>query len=412
MIARKRAGIFLAVLLGSGCQVHPGGARVVNLRFSGYAGNPAETDLMAKLVTEFNRSHPGIHVGYEPVPSQYDSKLLAMLASHAAPDVFYLDAAQFEPLWRKHVLEPLDAFVARSRTTRRHDFVGSLVRAFSAKGHLYGIPKDFNTLALFYNKTLFDRAQQPYPDATWTLARLRRAAIALTRPQARPPQYGFALTDGDPDRYIPIAREFGAALFDARGDCTIASPAGIGALSWYAGLAGKDGCAVYPSEVGSSWTGDVFGRQQAAMVFEGGWLIPYLARAYPGVRYGTTELPAGPAGRSNFLFTVAYAMPKACRHKAAAWKLISYLTSSAAEAQVTFAVPSRKAASARYAEQHPRYRAILAGARYARPFAFGPEGGRVVDRLGEAVQKVFLGASSPRRALLAAAAGIAAIGGQ
>src|SRR5690606_39688550 len=63
--------------------------------------------------------------------------------------------------------------------------------AFTLNGGIYGIPKDFNTLALFFNKDLFDFAGVPYPDEDddWnTLAdKLRRVA------ELGPDFYGLAL---------------------------------------------------------------------------------------------------------------------------------------------------------------------------------------------------------------------------
>ena len=37
----------------------------------------------------------------------------------------------------------------------------------TADGGQYGIPRDLNTIVLFYNKTMFDAAGLPYPDDTW-----------------------------------------------------------------------------------------------------------------------------------------------------------------------------------------------------------------------------------------------------
>jgi len=38
-----------------------------------------------------------------------------------------------------------------------------LIQAFTLNGKVYGIPKDFNTLAIEYNKDIFDEAKVPYP---------------------------------------------------------------------------------------------------------------------------------------------------------------------------------------------------------------------------------------------------------
>ncbi len=387
-------------LLAAACRQGGAGdtSRTV-IRFSGYAGNPAETDLMKKLVADFNAGQKEIKAVYEPVPGQYYPKLLTMLVSKTAPDVFYLDILYFEPFLAKGIMRPLDDFMAKSRLDRGV-FIPSLIDAFSDDGKTYGIPKDFNALGLFYNKEAFEREHLAPPDATWTLDKLRDTAKALTKkyPSGHQ-QYGFALTHDNIDRYLPVARGFGAELFDAKGACAMARPPARDAMAYYSGLKLQDKAAIYPSEVGSNWTGDAFGRQAAAMVFEGGWLIPYLADSFPKVPYGVAELPRGPAGRSNFLFTVAYVIPTTSKQPEAAWKLIEFLTSEQAQRQVTFALPSRKAISARYAAARPEYKAILAGADYAQPYEFGPKGDRIKDRLGVAVQEVFLGAKEPARAL-------------
>ncbi|HEY9898662.1 MAG TPA: ABC transporter substrate-binding protein [Pantanalinema sp.] len=378
----------------------------VRLRLSGYAGNPAETDLMRELVADFNASQREIVVRYEPVPGQYYPKLLTMLASRTAPDVFYLDILYFQPfLAKRSILRPLDDFLA-SASTRTGDFVPALIAAFSDKGKVYGIPKDFNTLGLYYNRKSFDRAGLAYPTDRWDLARFREAAERLTRPQGPAPRSGFAMPPDNADRFLPIAAMFGATLYAPDGACAIASPQGVQALTYYAALRRTDRSAIFPSEVGASWTGDAFGRAQAAMVFEGSWLTPYLEESFPRLDYGLTQLPRGPAGRSNFLFTVAYVIPQSAKHPEAAWKLIAYLTNEASQERITFALPSRKAVSERFVAKHPEYRAILSAAAYARPYAFGPRGNRVNDRLGLAVQEVLLGVKPPKQALDDAAAAI------
>lgn len=401
---RRRGGWLLVLaysILISGCGANDAGSTgKARIRLAGYTGNPAETDLLSTLVAEFNRSQPDVEVVYEPVPGQYYAKILTMLVARTAPDVFYLDIAYFEPFLAKRVLTPLDPYLERS-ATHRDQFIPALYNAFTHEGTVYGIPKDFNTLALFYNRDRFARRRVAEPDSTWDLATLRQASTQLTeRPRH---QYGFALTHDDVDRYLPIARMFGATLFAPNGSAAIDSGPAQRAMEYYAGLKLVDGSAIYPSEVGTTKPYDVFGRGLAAMVFEGSWLIPYLREFFPGVRYGVVELPAGPAGRSNWLFTVAYAIPRTSRHPDAAWKLIEFLTSEAVQERITFALPSRREVSEQYVDKHPEYRPILDAAAYAVPYRFGPKGDRVRQRLGAMVQEVFLGAKDIPTALRDAA---------
>jgi multiple sugar transport system substrate-binding protein len=376
-----------------------------HLRFSGYAGNPAETDLVKKLVAEFNAAHDDIEVSYEPVPGQYVPKILTMLVANTAPDVFYLDIAFFKPFLQKNVLRPLDDYLARAGIAKE-EFLPRLVEGFSDKGTLYGIPKDFNAYALFYNKDIFDEQGLDYPDASWDLERLRATAKKLTKPG----RAGFVLTHDTCDRYLPVARMYGARLFTDAGRVAIDSPEAREALRFYAGLKRDDHAAIYPSEVGTSQVGDAFGRGLAAMAFEGSWIIPYLKSTYPNVRYGVAPLPRGPVGRSNFLFTVAYVIPKGSKNPDAAWKLIEHLTSPKSQAQVTFALPSRRAEADAYVAERPPYRPVLEGAAYAQPYDFGPKGDRVKSRLGVMVQEVFLGAKDADTALRDAARDIERLG--
>lgn len=398
----------LLVLLGLlGCRpAEPESPGRVSIRLSGYAGNPAETELMQKLVGDFNRAQEAVHVRYEPVPGSYYPKVLTMLAGGTAPDVLYLDILYFKPfLAKRKILRPLNDLISRSRMDPAA-FIPSLLNAFRDGETIYGIPKDFNTLGLYYNRDAFSREGLADPDATWDLSRFRQAAITLTGRHDKRQQYGFALAPDTADRFLPIAFMFGASLFGPDGKCAIASPEGIRAMEFYAGLKRVDHAAVFPSEVGSSWSGDAFGRQDAAMAFEGSWLTPYLQTTFPDLPYGVAELPKGPAGRSNFLFTVAYVIPQSSKHVDAAWQLIEFLTSEEAQSQVTFALPSREAISRQYVAAHPEYRPILEAAAYAQPYDFGPQGPRITERLGVALQEVLLGVKDAATALQDAAGDI------
>jgi multiple sugar transport system substrate-binding protein len=379
----------------------------IHLRFSGYTGNPVETRVMGELVSEFNAAHPDVEVAYEPISGQYYPKLLAMLVSGTAPDVFYLDTIYFKPfLAKKKILLSLEPFLAKS-DTKKEDFLPQLVDAFSADGVLYGIAKDFNALALFYNKDMFDAAGLSYPDPSWDTERLRDAAKRLTRPGG---PHGFVLKHDRIDQFLTIAHTFGAEVMGPDGKSAIGRPEAVAALDFYAGLKMKDDAAIYPSEVGATYVADAFGRRTAAMTYDGSWMIGYLGESNPDVRYGLTELPRGPKGRSNLIFTVAYAIPQSSRHPEAAWRLIEFLTSDASQARITWALPSRRAASRRYVAEHPEFAPVLESSTYARPWEFGPKSNRVEARLSVAVQQVFLGGRSSADALGDAAREIDRIG--
>jgi multiple sugar transport system substrate-binding protein len=106
------------------------------------------------------------------------------LVGEAAPDVFYLDALEAPFLMSQNVLEPLDAYITPEFNLP--DFEDTLLDSFKYQNQIYGLPKDYSTLALFYNKKAFAAAGLSNPPATWH--ELRNYSKQLTGKLNR---YGF-----------------------------------------------------------------------------------------------------------------------------------------------------------------------------------------------------------------------------
>jgi len=131
------------------------------------------------------------------------------------------------------------------------------------------------------------------------------------------------------------------------------------------------------------------------MVYEGGWLIPYLKQQFPNINYGVVTPPAGPKGEGNLIFTVAYVISKNSKNPEAAWRVINYLTSEAAQKEVMesgFALPTRLSLQeSDYLKTNPASAAIFRGAlQGARPFMWGLVGSDVNDQMTKALERVYL----------------------
>ena len=137
------------------------------VRLSGWASSPSETALLQSLLYQFSVENPDILVKYEPITGDYKQALLTSIASGTEPDIYYVDIFWWLELATNDVLLPLDDLMA-STSTQRDDFIPVLMDAFTYEGTTYGIAKDFNTLGMFYNKGLFDKAGLEYPTDDWT----------------------------------------------------------------------------------------------------------------------------------------------------------------------------------------------------------------------------------------------------
>lgn len=361
------------------------------VRLSGWVSSPAETALLESLLYKFSLANPDIVVKYEPITGDFWATINTMVAAGQEPDIYYMDIFQFPAFAQNDVLVPLDDYMAKSGI-QRGEFIPSLIDAFTFEGQTYGIPKDFNTLGLFYNKDLFDQAKLAYPTDDWTWDDLKAAAEKLSDPANN--LYGLGVP-ADPGRFPIFAFQNGGAIMtDDFSDTLLDSSESVAAAEFYTSFR-KDKSGAIPADVGEGWQGTVFGKGQFAMVYEGGWLIPYLRDQFPNTKYGVVTPPAGPKGEGNLIFTVSYVISKNSKNPEAAWKVISFLTNEESQKTVLesgFALPSRQSLQASdYLKNNPASAAIFNGAlQGAHPFMWGLVGSDVNDQMGKALERVYL----------------------
>ena len=96
-------------------------------------------------------------------------------------------------------------------------------------------------------------------------------------------------------------------VFQNKGSlANVTSPAVVAAVNFYVGLIQK-GLAATPDKLGSGWCGEALGKEKAAIIFEGNWLLPFMKSTYPGIEYGIFPMVKNKAG-GNLAFTVSYSM--------------------------------------------------------------------------------------------------------
>ncbi|HHY57883.1 MAG TPA: ABC transporter substrate-binding protein, partial [Chloroflexi bacterium] len=341
-------------------------AGAVNLQLMGWASSDAENVRLQEVVDGWNAANPDIQVSLNLVPD-YDTKLQTSLAGGAPPDIFYVDSFRLPDLAAANALLPIG-----DKMTNVDDFYPSLREAFTVGGTFYCPPKDFSTLALEYNTDLFDAAGLAYPTADWTWDDLRAAAEKLTNKDTG--VVGFSI---NPDfaRWIAFLYQAGGEVttpdFSAM---TLNTPEALTAMEFYVGLV-RDGFAAPASDLDSGWPGEAFGKGRAAMTMEGNWIVPFLKDQFPDLKYGITELPAGPAGKATMAFTVCYGVAANGKHTDAATKVVDYLTGPEgmkAWTDLGLAMPTRQSLREGWLAQYPNLEPFLNGADYAHKWQFRP----------------------------------------
>lgn len=342
--------------------------------------DPFEVDLVTKQAEAYMEANPNVELIVEPIAGDIWEVLKTRMMSNAEPDIFYMDvfqAAQFIDAGKLANLD--DLFTAEELA----EFEPALVDAFRGQdGSLYGIPKDFSTLALFYNVEMFEEAGLE-PPTTWE--ELEATAKALTKDGV----VGLSLQN-EIARCQPLFYSNGGSMLDA-GKPTLNNPKNIEAYEFWLSLL-QNGYAQTPQQLGLGWDGDAFASGAVAMTIEGTWMVNSMKEAAPDLEYGLVPVPQKEEPAS-MQFTVAYSMSNSTENPAVAKDVIKFLTSEEQQefiADAGRAMPSRLASLERFKEKWPQYSVFAEVASVASPFNYGIIGPTVVTESAKAMEKLLL----------------------
>ena len=135
------------------------------------------TKTMDDVINAFEATNKSAQITYTQIdPSQYDNKLLSALAAGTGPDIFEIGDHDVTK-WRS-VLTPIPTTLPYNLVSLENDFPTVVSQDFVSNGGIYALPFSIDTLAMIYNKDLFDSAGIAVAPKTWDdvqadIARLR-----------------------------------------------------------------------------------------------------------------------------------------------------------------------------------------------------------------------------------------------
>lgn len=356
------------------------------VRLTGWTSSDAENTLFSQIVQEAQTA-TGVTIEYEPIPSDYATKLQTDIAAGSVADIFYLDSLAAPDFMANNQLLELDAKMAEAGVTAE-DFYPGLISAFQYGGKTYGLPKDWSSLAMIYDKTALTDAGITAPPTTWDELKTAGQALLDKTGEARiniPPDFA---------RYLAFHYAGGASVLSDDGtQITIDSPEAEAALDFYYGLY-RDGLASTPADSGAGWPGDAFAKDFADIVFEGNWIFPFLQESAPDIDFGIAEMPAGPGGKATLAFTVSFSVFADTQAPDAAWAVTNYLTGPEGMEKWTslgLAMPSRPALADAWLAKFPEREPFLVSGEYARPWQLGPGGQAFYNDATAELQNLFAG---------------------
>lgn len=288
------------------------------------------------LVKDFEKANKDIKVEYVNVPfSQAQNKFDTAAGSKGAPDVLRSEVGWTPAFAKKSYFLPLDGTEALADKDK---FQPSLIQQAQYEGKTYGVPFTTDTLALVYNKKLFEKAGIKEAPKTW--GDLKKAAATIKD------KTGVDGYWGSTQAYYAQTFLYGEGtdtVDAAAKKITVTSPAAKKGYETWLGL--FDGKGLHKADT----TADAYAHIQEAFVsgkvaaiIQGPWEITnfYKGSAFKDkANLGIATVPAGSTGKAGaptggHNLSVYAGSDKA--HQEAALKFVKFMTS--AKSQETIAL--------------------------------------------------------------------------
>lgn len=352
-------------LLRGGAALAVGGAAAPALASCGAARASGVTQLdywlwdanqlpgYSQAIDLFMERNPDIRVRITQLGwDDYWTKLTASFVAEAGPDVFTDHLARYPEFVRLGVLAPLDGHAPIDQIPADH-FQDGLQALWTGKdGRRYGMPKDYDTVAIMFDKAVLAEAgvaPEDLADLDWnpedggSFERML-AHLTVDAEGRRGDEDGFDPTriatygmGADPSidyvgqtSWSPFAFSTGWTFTDADTWGTAFhydDERFTSTIDWYFGLVDKGFFPPYGTFGDSSPAQTQIQSRKAALALAGSWMIGTYA-ALEGVDLGIAPLPRGPIGTPMSMFNgLGDSIAAQSEHKDEAARLVAFLGS-------------------------------------------------------------------------------------
>lgn len=296
-----------------------------------HAYRGGEKAAFEKVVAMYEAKMAGKGVKVDTLAIPYDAyadKISAAVPRGKGPDVFiYAQDRLGGWVESGKTVEPVDFFLDKAT---REQFLPGMLDAMTYKGTVYGLPINYKSTTLIYNKALVK-------DPPKTTSEMVKLAKTLTK--ADTGRYGLAYWYTNFYFHAGLMNAFGGRVFDKDGNLVLNSKEGLAAIKqmmkWYK----QDG--ILPPEPSEALVASLFNEGKAAMVINGPWFIGEIS---PKVDFGLALLPvvdeAGKKPMRPWLTIEGAYVSAASKFKDQAYDFAKYLASD--EAGMVLALEGRQ----------------------------------------------------------------------
>lgn len=336
-------GIAAVVLAGCAGQGSGGGdeetsadGAIVLDFWNGFTG--PDGPALEQVVADFNASQDEVEVKTNIMPwDTLYQKVLTSVAGNDGPDIIAMSASRMPQFADEGLFMPLDDYY-ENPDHETDALATAAVEASIFDGENYGVPVNYATMMMFYNKDLFSAAglDPEAPPTTWDeFAAMVPKLTVDENGDGKPEQYAIALADHETVPIFPslLWGTGGAIVSDDGSTSLLGEPESIEALDFWVSLVKEQKAA--PVGLNGADADKLFQTEKAAIEIVGPWMTTGFDDA--GLNYGLAKPFAGPAADAVLADVVSMGLPAntSDAKKEAAYKFFAYWNSQ--EGQTTWA---------------------------------------------------------------------------
>lgn len=282
---------------------------------------------LREIADDFEAENPGIKIELQVTGwGEYWTMLEAAATGGSLPDIFWMHSNEIYKYGSNDMLLNLDEYIGRDSIDLTK-FPQGLVDIYNVNESQYAIPKDFDTIGLWYNKTMFDEAGLDYPDETWTWETLREAAEILTDEEKG--QYGMSAQLSNQEGYYNFVYQNGGTILTDERTSGYDLPETIEALEYYFSFV-HDGLS--PESYTDTDSRAFLENGIAAMATFGSWQLPaFLDNEYLVENFDVAPLPSKEGNSTTIYNGLGNAIDANTENPEEAWLFLSYLSSEAVQ---------------------------------------------------------------------------------
>lgn len=359
----------------------------VDLTFLIWDSNQKEG--MQAIVDAYQAQHPNTKINLQVTPwEEYWTKLQAAAAGGSLPDIFWMHSNQF------FVYAEAGTMLDLSELNLDYSpFPEGITALYNYEGKQLAVPKDYDTIALAYNKEIFDNANIPYPDETWTWEKLVEVAKQLTDESKG--VYGFGAPVADQSGYLNFIYQNQGFEFE-NGKAGFDQQATKDAIKFYTDLALTEKVSPLPASFSDLDPNDQFMSGKLAMLLVGSWMMnTYTTNDQIKDKFDIAVLPQGKV-RASMYNGLGYAGASTTKHPKEVLDFLAFTASEEAniiQAKHRTAIPAYKGTEKYFTEQFDNinikvYPEMI---EYGVMFPFSPRKAMWVDYEQEIITAIYSG---------------------